>query len=217
MPAQIDFDGGSEPAQCPVGVGGLGQRVRERGLGQVHLGGDPPHPALIGPAVAIQQADGGRVAGERPVGEGVDDADPHGVDLKTARPGDPKITTPEEEVDVADQPGAAAHTETGDGLDPVAGTARWTAAIRALESARPDRLSDDPLAATLAGEPGRACRSRWGRLERRDRGAHSLLRRRDYRHRRWPRQPRAGRAPRRQHGHPRLPPRSSHHYHSIRA
>jgi len=40
------------------------------------------------------------------------------------------------------------------GLDPVAGTALWTAADRARESARPDRLFDDPLAAVLAGEPG---------------------------------------------------------------
>ncbi len=44
----------------------------------------------------------------------------------------------------------------GEGLDPVAGTARWTAAERARESARPDRLFDDPLAAVLAGEPGQA-------------------------------------------------------------
>jgi O-methyltransferase involved in polyketide biosynthesis len=35
-------------------------------------------------------------------------------------------------------------------IDPVAGTARWTAAMRAEESARPDRLFDDPLAALLA-------------------------------------------------------------------
>ena len=37
--------------------------------------------------------------------------------------------------------------------DAIAGTARWTAA-RARESARPDRLFDDPLARTLAGEEG---------------------------------------------------------------
>ena len=41
-------------------------------------------------------------------------------------------------------------------LDPVATTARLTAAMRALESRRPDRLFDDPLAATLAGEQGMA-------------------------------------------------------------
>jgi methyltransferase (TIGR00027 family) len=41
-------------------------------------------------------------------------------------------------------------------LDPVATTARLTAAMRAEESARPDRLVDDPLAATLAGDAGRA-------------------------------------------------------------
>jgi len=40
-------------------------------------------------------------------------------------------------------------------IDPVAGTAQWTAAMRAEESARPDRLFDDPLAAVLAGDAGR--------------------------------------------------------------
>lgn len=39
-------------------------------------------------------------------------------------------------------------------IDPVAGTARWTAAMRAEESARPDRLFNDPLARVLAGEHG---------------------------------------------------------------
>ncbi|HEX8934620.1 MAG TPA: hypothetical protein VF788_10600 [Pseudonocardiaceae bacterium] len=38
---------------------------------------------------------------------------------------------------MAARPRAAAFAETGDGLDPAAGTARWTAAMRALESARP--------------------------------------------------------------------------------
>ena len=42
------------------------------------------------------------------------------------------------------------------GLDPVAATARWVAAERARESARPDALFTDPLADRLAGEPGRA-------------------------------------------------------------
>ena len=37
-----------------------------------------------------------------------------------------------------------------------AATARWTAAARAQESARTDRLFDDPLAAILAGDLGRA-------------------------------------------------------------
>ncbi|WKX69512.1 SAM-dependent methyltransferase [Streptomyces sp. XD-27] len=41
-------------------------------------------------------------------------------------------------------------------LDPVARTARLTAAARARESARDDRLFDDPLAAVLAGDTGRA-------------------------------------------------------------
>ncbi|WP_084511046.1 SAM-dependent methyltransferase [Nocardia lijiangensis] len=41
-------------------------------------------------------------------------------------------------------------------IDPVATTSRLTAAIRAAESTRPDRLFTDPFAAQLAGEPGRA-------------------------------------------------------------
>lgn len=47
-----------------------------------------------------------------------------------------------------------------DGLDALAATARWTAAERARESARPDRLFDDPYAAVLAGEPGHALAER---------------------------------------------------------
>jgi methyltransferase (TIGR00027 family) len=39
---------------------------------------------------------------------------------------------------------------------PLASTARWTAAARAHESARPDRLFNDPWAAALAGEEGAA-------------------------------------------------------------
>jgi methyltransferase (TIGR00027 family) len=43
-------------------------------------------------------------------------------------------------------------------------TARWTAAVRAMESARGDRLFDDPWAATLAGEVGAA----WGQAQSAD-------------------------------------------------
>jgi len=39
-------------------------------------------------------------------------------------------------------------------VNPVANTARWTAAIRAHETQRPDRLFDDPWASVLAGEEG---------------------------------------------------------------
>lgn len=47
--------------------------------------------------------------------------------------------------------------------DQLAGTARWTAAARAVESRRPDRLFDDPWAERLAGPDGFAT------LERHDR------------------------------------------------
>jgi methyltransferase (TIGR00027 family) len=56
---------------------------------------------------------------------------------------------------------APPQAELGD-LDPLAATARWIAAERARESARPDALFTDPLAAALAGEPGRALAERMG-------------------------------------------------------
>jgi methyltransferase (TIGR00027 family) len=40
-------------------------------------------------------------------------------------------------------------------MDSLGMTSRWVAAARARESARPDRLFDDPLADALAGEAGR--------------------------------------------------------------
>jgi methyltransferase (TIGR00027 family) len=39
---------------------------------------------------------------------------------------------------------------------PLANTAAWTAAVRAMETRRPDRLFDDPYAEALAGEVGAA-------------------------------------------------------------
>lgn len=39
-------------------------------------------------------------------------------------------------------------------MNPIANTSRWTAAIRAYETDRPDRLFEDPLARALAGEEG---------------------------------------------------------------
>ncbi|MCV7175010.1 class I SAM-dependent methyltransferase, partial [Mycolicibacterium sphagni] len=48
-------------------------------------------------------------------------------------------------------------------LTPVGTTARMTAAERAAESARPDRLFDDPLAALLAGEVGRELAAHFSR------------------------------------------------------
>ncbi|WP_171166987.1 SAM-dependent methyltransferase [Streptomyces sp. I05A-00742] len=54
---------------------------------------------------------------------------------------------------------------TADRLDPVATTARMTAALRARESERPDRLFDDPLAATLAGDTGRELAERAGEVQ----------------------------------------------------
>ncbi|MGK5642596.1 class I SAM-dependent methyltransferase [Streptomyces sp. URMC 126] len=53
-------------------------------------------------------------------------------------------------------------TADADRLDPVATTARMTAALRAREAARPDRLFDDPFAAVLAGDAGRELADRAG-------------------------------------------------------
>lgn len=50
--------------------------------------------------------------------------------------------------------------DTGYDARRVSGTARWTAAVRARESARDDRLFDDPLAAALAGPAGFAMADR---------------------------------------------------------
>lgn len=56
---------------------------------------------------------------------------------------------------------AAAPTIGTDSLvDAVATTARWTAAHRARETQRPDRLFDDPLAELLAGQDGMAMLAR---------------------------------------------------------
>ncbi|GGU96213.1 S-adenosyl-L-methionine-dependent methyltransferase [Streptomyces albospinus] len=49
-------------------------------------------------------------------------------------------------------------------LDPVAKTARLTAALRAKESERPDGLFTDPLAAVLAGDSGRALADQLGNV-----------------------------------------------------
>ena len=46
--------------------------------------------------------------------------------------------------------------DAGHAITHVSDTARWTALYRATESARSDALFDDPLAARLAGEQGRA-------------------------------------------------------------
>ena len=66
MAAQLDLDGRREPAQPePIALGHQKRRLR-----QVHLGGDVLHPGRVGRRV--EQADGGRVAAEGPIGEGVD-------------------------------------------------------------------------------------------------------------------------------------------------
>lgn len=53
-----------------------------------------------------------------------------------------------------DARGHSAAADNGERFDPVALTGRLTAALRARESARSDRLFEDPLAALLAGEEG---------------------------------------------------------------
>ena len=59
---------------------------------------------------------------------------------------------------------------------PVAMTARWVAAMRAQESARPDRLFNDPWAAQLAGEDGMAQLQRPRAERRRDTSVFVVIR-----------------------------------------
>ncbi|MFJ9363896.1 class I SAM-dependent methyltransferase [Nocardia sp. NPDC101769] len=56
--------------------------------------------------------------------------------------------------------------ETAQLVTTVSDTARWVAAFRAIESARPDALFDDPLADLVAGERGRAIAANGPRLMR---------------------------------------------------
>lgn len=63
---------------------------------------------------------------------------------------------------------------------PMASTARWVAAMRALESARPDRLFSDPWAAQLAGEEGMAELQRPHAERRRDTSVFVVIRTRFY-------------------------------------
>ncbi len=67
--AEIDLDRGREPAQAEAVL----VAHEERGLREVHLRGHRLHPALG--ARRGQHAHGGRVAGERTIGERVDLAD----------------------------------------------------------------------------------------------------------------------------------------------
>jgi len=64
--AQIDLDGGREPAQPPFR---RSARDQEGGLRQVHLRGHLLLP--LGRDVVVQQADCGRIAGERCLGKGI--------------------------------------------------------------------------------------------------------------------------------------------------
>ncbi|MEX1162578.1 MAG: hypothetical protein WEB03_03260 [Nitriliruptor sp.] len=69
MPAQVDLDGGGEPAQVPPAVTG-GQ---ERGLRRADLGGEVGHPPFVGGLLEDHHARG--VAGEGPVGERIDECE----------------------------------------------------------------------------------------------------------------------------------------------
>jgi hypothetical protein len=64
--AQVDLDRGREPAQAVARA--LGNE--ERGLAQVVLGRDRLHEPVVEPGA--ERHDAGRIAGERPIAEGVD-------------------------------------------------------------------------------------------------------------------------------------------------
>ena len=80
VPADVDLDGGGEPAQSDL-AGRLDRgEVHERGL---RVPASPPrvlHPVRVdsGAGVAVEQTDRGRVAGEGHGGEGIDDEELHG-------------------------------------------------------------------------------------------------------------------------------------------
>ncbi len=85
--AERDLGPRGEPAQRPVGVAARGQAVQEGGLGEVDLGGELLHPLVGGERVPVEDQDAGRVPGERAVGEGVDDSNPHESDaMRAGRP-----------------------------------------------------------------------------------------------------------------------------------
>jgi hypothetical protein len=66
VPAEIDFDRRREPPEIPMSL----PPPEERRLGEVHLPGDVLHPYAF--AIFGEEADSGRIAGERAIREGVD-------------------------------------------------------------------------------------------------------------------------------------------------
>src|SRR6478672_2384477 len=86
--AEVRLDLRREPAQRPVGLAAVAERMGERRVREIHLRGHLLHPRFVGPRVGIvEQADGSGVAAERPVGERIDDPDPHGPTLGPCRSG----------------------------------------------------------------------------------------------------------------------------------
>ena len=67
MAAQIDLDGGREPTKFKSVV----ESTNECRLRQVHLGGNGLHP--VGVPFCFEQTDGGGVACERAIREGIND------------------------------------------------------------------------------------------------------------------------------------------------
>ena len=74
MPAQIDLDGGAEPAQAEGGRLVAGDE--ERGLGDAELEGDGLHAFVL--EGLVEEADPGRISAEGGVTEGVDPGDGDG-------------------------------------------------------------------------------------------------------------------------------------------
>ena len=67
MAAQIHFGSRRKPAEIEIRIG---PAHHKRGFGEVQLGGDALHPR--GVSCRGQQTHGRGVAGERPVGKGID-------------------------------------------------------------------------------------------------------------------------------------------------
>ena len=69
MAAQLDLGSRREPTKLEASV----DRPDERGLGEIHLGRHALHPRRLG--LRLDQAHRGRVSGEGPIGEGIDDGE----------------------------------------------------------------------------------------------------------------------------------------------
>lgn len=80
--AEVDLDGGSEPAEMKAGLAGADE---EGGFGEAVFEGEGLQEGVLGPG--RQRDDGGGIAGEKAVGKGVDPVEGEGVHSRRAEAG----------------------------------------------------------------------------------------------------------------------------------